>query len=485
VDRADGARHVRRHDRPLGLDDDPRLERPPSGAALCDVDRDDYGSHVIRKPAAAWLAAASSEPVSEIMNTWIFQEGHPLVSVELASDKKSLKLSQKRFFYQADGQHAAAGGNKTSQLFQVPLLLRAKTSTTVIEKRVLLNAREMTVELSKDPIEWVVVNAGGHGFYRVAYSEALLTTLSSLLPSLTVLERFNLVSDLWALTLNGTVKLKQFLAFVKLFKDEQDKNVWAVILSALQYLDRVYYKDSAKLAAYTRELLSASYKRLGWSATDNAGGAAGAKEDDLTKQLRGSVIQILGTVGQDKEVIEKAKEHYSKFIDAKAELEPDVLGAVISILAFVGDEARYSEFEKMFTTASSPQEQERYMYALAAFKEESLLKKTLAKTLNGEIRSQSAPFVVRSVMLNPWGKAVGWQFVQDNWEKARTVFPTQIITRMIEGITGLFDAKMAADVFAFFAEHPVNEGQKTTDQHLEKLKVALAFMEREPVCSPE
>jgi len=421
------------------------------------------------------LASASSEPVSEIMNSWIFQEGHPLVSVALADDKKSLKLSQKRFYYLGEAKAAGA-----EQLFQVPLLIRAKTAKTVIEKRVLLNTKEMTVTLdNNEPIEWTVVNAGGHGFYRVAYSQDLLKTLSGILPSLTVLERFNLVSDLWALTLNGTVKLKQFLEFIKLYKDEQDKNVWAVILSALQYLDRVYYKDSAKLAAFTRDLLSTSYKRLGWSATDK-------NEDDLTKQLRGSILQVLGTVGQDKEVIGQAKERYTKYIDSKDgknnQLEPDVLGAVISILAVDGDQARYSEFEKLFATAPSPQEQERYMYALAAFKDEELLKKTLAKTLSGEIRSQSAPFVVRSVMINPWGRAVGWQFVQDNWEKARTVFPTQIITRMIEGITGLFDAKMAAEVFAFFAEHPVNEGQKTTDQHLEKLKVAMAFMEREPFC---
>jgi hypothetical protein len=82
-------------------------------------------------------------------------------------------------------------------------------------------------------------------------------------------------------------------------------------------------------------------------------------------------------------------------------------------------------------------------------------------------------------MLNPWGRVVGWQFVKENWDKARTVFPGQIITRMIEGVTGLVDEKMAADVVAFFAAHPVNEGQKTTDQHLEKLRVALAFMARE------
>ena len=268
-----------------------------------------------------------------------------------------------------------------------------------------------------------------------------------------------------------------FLDFVKLFKGEEDKNVWTVILSALQYVDRVFYKDQNKISTYARDLLGPAYKRLGWA---NPGGKAEQdSEDALTKQLRGLILGALGTTGQDTAVVAEAQERYAKYLSGSADLEPDVLGAVISILAYHGDEARYIEFEKMFTGATSPQEQDRYMYALAAFRDEKLLQKTLAKTLSGEVKGQSAPFVVRGVMLNPWGRNVGWQFVKENWEKARTVFPGQIITRMIEGVTGLVDDKMAADVFAFFATHPVSEGQKTTDQHLEKLRVALAFMARE------
>jgi aminopeptidase N len=309
---------------------------------------------------------------------------------------------------------------------------------------------------------------------------------------LTALERFNLVSDLWAMTLNGTVKLAAFLDFIKLFKNEQDKNVWTVILSALQYIDRVFYRKAVRMSVFARDLLAPAYNRLGWESTESNNGTESeslggsrtikenmAGEDALTKQLRGLVLVTLGTIGHDRTLIEEAKERYANYLSGSAALEPDVLGAIITILAYHGDEGRYTEFEKMFSAAPSPQEQERYMYALAAFRDEKLLQKTLAKALSGEIRGQSAPFVVRNVMLNPRGRSVGWQFVQENWETSRTIFPSQIITRMIEGVTGLIDEKMAEEVFTFFAAHPVTEGQKTTDQHLEKLKVALAFMARE------
>ncbi len=119
------------------------------------------------------------------------------------------------------------------------------------------------------------------------------------------------------------------------------------------------------------------------------------------------------------------------------------------------------------------------MYALAMFKDPALLQKTLDMTLSGEVRSQNAPYLVRNLMLNPQGRHVGWDFVKNNWEQIKKTFPALIITRLVEGVTGLIDKKIAEEVAAFFAEHKVKEGQKTVDQHLEKLKVALALLARE------
>jgi hypothetical protein len=45
-------------------------------------------------------------------------------------------------------------------------------------------------------------------------------------------------------------------------------------------------------------------------------------------------------------------------------------------------------------------------------------------------------------------------------------------------VTGLIDKKIADEVAEFFAENKVKEGQKTVDQHLEKLKVALSLLAR-------
>ncbi|MGH8006750.1 MAG: hypothetical protein ACREQ3_07045, partial [Candidatus Binatia bacterium] len=57
--------------------------------------------------------------------------------------------------------------------------------------------------------------------------------------------------------------------------------------------------------------------------------------------------------------------------------------------------------------------------------------------------------------------------------------PDNSIARMCEGITTLVTPALEADVRAFFAAHPVKQGAKTMEQHLEKLRIAVTCKRRE------
>src|SRR3546814_19007359 len=52
------------------------------------------------------IEEATGEPVRRIMDSWIFQGGHPLVRVDLRADGRVLHLSQARFQYRADAADA-------------------------------------------------------------------------------------------------------------------------------------------------------------------------------------------------------------------------------------------------------------------------------------------------------------------------------------------------------------------------------------------
>ena len=57
-------------------------------------------------------------------------------------------------------------------------------------------------------------------------------------------------------------------------------------------------------------------------------------------------------------------------------------------------------------------------------------------------------------------------------------YPDNSIARMCEGIIGLVTPELEADVIEFFATHPVKQGRKQMEQHLERLRVAVACGQR-------
>ena len=50
---------------------------------------------------------------------------------------------------------------------------------------------------------------------------------------------------------------------------------------------------------------------------------------------------------------------------------------------------------------------------------------------------------------------------------------------MLEGVTALDRAELAAQVHAFMADHPLPQGAKQVAQHLERLDINVALRTRE------
>ena len=153
--------------------------------------------------------------------------------------------------------------------------------------------------------------------------------------------------------------------------------------------------------------------------------------------------------------------------------------ALIAILARAGDEAEYEEFRERFRHARSPQEEQRYLYALAAFRQPKLVTQTLQHTVDGEIRSQDAPYVVRSVLASVWGRGFAWEFIKGHWETMRRLYPPSAFRRLFDGVSALVRPEWEEEVRAFFPAHGIELGGKIREQYLEQLRVAVRFRERE------
>jgi len=420
------------------------------------------------KAAAAESGDAAPVPVREIMDRWVFTAGHPVVEVK-TKDGTSVELTQRPFKFLND--------SSDTTLWPIPVTLRAKLEgkDEIVERKFLMSEKSHVEKLGDGAkVEWVVVNSGGSGFYRVVYDKALAATLSAnVMENLSAIERFNLVNDAWACVRSGILPTPDYIEMVKLFGAEEDPNVWAIITSSLGHLHSLVKDDHRKaLADVVRNLVKPTVDRLGYA-------PVGKDESVQSRQLRGSLIGVLGTIGGDEEVQKKADELFSQWKADKQSVDSNVVPALVGILAHNGDEARYNEFFELSKAAQSPQEVQRFLFALARFRDGGLLDKTINKCLTDDVRTQDAPYLYANVLGNEIAASAAWNYMKANWANMVARYPENGVVRMCGAVAGLDTAELEAEVKAFFAANQVKSGDMAVAQALEQLRINVLMRERE------
>jgi puromycin-sensitive aminopeptidase len=408
----------------------------------------------------------SGEPIRETMDGWIFTGGFPVISVSFDAAAGTLTLSQKRFVYNPVD---------TPTTWNVPVLYRTVGSDgAAIGGKVLLGPAGAKLPIPVGTAA-VLVNAGGHGFYRVHYDAAALQALHTLLPRLAAVERYQIVSDTWASVLAGEVRAQSFLDLTMVFGNERDANVWASILGGLRELYAVTNADGREIiGARVRALLLPLLNELGWNSV--------AGETSLTGELRGQIISALGGLGSAPEVLQQLDAKLDAVISADGTVPPDVAPAMITLGARYGNGERYARYQAARTTAATPQEERRYLMAMGQFVEPVLVARTLAATMTEEFRTQDAPMLLTTMLAHRENGPASWVFVRDNWAALVERFPQNLLPRMVEGIQNLTDPSVEPDVRAFFTSGAGSElaaKTKTVQQNLERLGINASLRQRE------
>ena len=407
----------------------------------------------------------TNQPARRIMDSWIFQRGYPLVSASVSEDGSTIHLEQDRFLYTRDDTTDAT-------IWSVPVVLKVGSGSGVSEIRYLLEEKSSEVKLDS-PADWVVVNAGGSGFFRARYSKGMLKSVSSsMFSNLSSIERYGLVDDTWSSVMAGRTSAADFLEFARSFQLETDLDVWTVLSGCLSGLEKLVEGEAEnQYRAVVRDLAQPGLDRLGWEPGDT--------DSPRDLELRGLFIRLLANVGNDDLALENAGDLHDSYLRDAGSVEPNMAAAVTGVVASKGDTAQYDLFLEKYRNPSTPQEERRYQSALSAFPGEAEMKRTLAMTLDGTVRTQDAPYLLAVCMRNKYQGHLAWDFVKENWDKINEAFPSNSIVRMLSGVTSLSQDEQAADVLAFFENHDVPQGQLTLQQTLEKLGVNVAFRERE------
>lgn len=413
------------------------------------------------------LDEASGQDVTTIMNAWIREPGHPLVSIAVrqANGGLELQLSQARYYSDRNAAPSA-------QRWPVPLVLKYGSASGAREERYLL--RDASATLRLDGATWVYPNAGGRGFYRWQLDEAGARLLDAGVRDLTPEERLSLVDDEWALTRTGRATLAQFLRRLDTLAGEEDRTVVAAISDALAWLSSyaVRERTEAPFARFLDTFYRPLFDKVGWRPREG--------EDSDTREKRGRVISMLGYHARAEDIRRGARDRALRHLEGVEPLHPDGAGVILGVAATDGDDALWDRYvERMRASqATDTQEEARFRAALVSFESPRVAERTSEAIFSPLIRTQDRGLMVIPLLQGRRTRDAGWRAIRDHWDSDVATAEPLLKQRFVNAVGQLALPEYRDEVIGFL------EGKRTSDiaevvrQSIERLRTNTEAGER-------
>ena len=344
------------------------------------------------------LSAASGQDMAAIGNAWMTQPGYPVVNVNVQCDdagKRTVMLSQKRFLMD--------GIDQKHERWNIPLEMRSGTGP--IERLVLRNDQTIAGGRCDDPF---IANAGGVGFYRVAYDPKTLATNSAAFSSFSDADKIAMLDDQWAFARAGTANLEPYLGLASQMGSDLDARAREQIVASLSKLERDERNLPEHVALTKRALAIVDPLRdaLGWSPQRD--------EAPAVTELRHDTLLALGRWG-DAAVIAEARRRFSSLVRNRGSLSADEQAIVLPIVAQYADAPTFARLHALARSAKGTAQMERYYRALVSVQDPILAGKALAAImadpLPPQVQNERLRFVFAAAKLNP---QISWRFFRSH-----------------------------------------------------------------------
>ncbi len=422
------------------------------------------------------LEAAARQPVAEMMQSWVTQSGFPLVTVTVGHQDRGtvLHISQRRFFSNAQRMQQ----DTADQRWALPLEIAYDLGNGMAMHHALVTEQEQVVLLPHGgKARWVYPNAHATGFFRLqmddASQQALLTHgLRQLSPA----ARLSFVEDQWALVRCNLAHVDPFMDVLAAMRDESDYAVLRTITARLSYLHEVLVGEhsEAAFAAFVRHFLGRHLSEVGWDAE--------ADESPTRAVRRAVVIDALGELGKDADVLHEAWHRVRAEMDDPSSCEPNLAGIIVALGAQTGDKQRLRQYVNIYQERKSagmaPELQARYLRALSAFDTPQVVAQVLELSLDGTVPQEQLRVVLVPLLSRRTTQMATWRFIQKNWAQIGPRVGAMGMARLVES-TGALPFAERDNISAFFTKHPVPEAERALQKALETIDLRHELVKRE------
>ena len=344
------------------------------------------------------LEEVSELPITEMMESWVMQKGHPMVNVK--TGKRRITFSQSLFTYLQI---------ENDRKWMIPLVVKLFKDEKVKIKKFMLKDREATFELDED-FDRYFVNVEATGFYRTRYPEEYYTVLNLMVRNnlLSSIESWALENDLFGFLSSGDFKLDFYLDFLEAYATTESPLSIKSIIAHIRYIDnqiKEEYKE--KLRNNVRIFLEGINENIGYKPLEN--------EPYEIASLRPRLLELSAKIGS-KKAIRFAMEMFEK-VKNKEKISPDMLSAVYRIAANQSNDFEW--FYNSFKEVENEQEKVVLISSLCSFSDLELLEKTRDKIFT-EIPLRNRITAIRTLISNSHVKNKTWKWFLanlDNFEK--------------------------------------------------------------------
>ena len=205
-----------------------------------------------------------------------------------------------------------------------------------------------------------------------------------------------------------------------------------------------------------------------------------ASDTDDRRSLRGTLIGTLGIVGQDPDVIAKARAALDRTLAGGAPLDPTQAGAIVTTAAIHGDAPLFDALLKAAEKARRPTSSIATSTRSARSSGPALIDRGLQFGLSPQLRSQDTALYLAQFLNNSRARDRALDFVTSNWtalEPKVMIFGGD--TNLIRSMSGFCDAGPRDDIKAFFTEHKLPAAERTLEQTLEQITNCIALKEKQ------
>uniref|UniRef100_A0A3Q2Y4Q1 Aminopeptidase n=1 Tax=Hippocampus comes TaxID=109280 RepID=A0A3Q2Y4Q1_HIPCM len=418
--------------------------------------------------------SSQSPNVSEMMRSWTFQKGFPLVTVSRKGDEVTLK--QEIFQLTVDSS------TYSSSLWTIPVTYVNDSCGLAPECRqvFMLKTKSGTLKVP-ETVKWLKLNYRSTGFYIVDYGNegwaALADALSNDFQALTQEDRASLIHDIFALSKLGRVSFRQVLSLLNYMTNETEASPIREALLQLNHIYQMLHKRyeqglCARMKRYILNQYGALMDNQTWD-----------MEESVSKQyLRFALLETACDLGQDK-CKQHAESMFKQYVESNGTFQiPGDLQRVVFRVAAQSTED-WETLLTMYHYATYDTEKKNMIQGLASTQDAQKIVWLLNVCLNGKIiKAQYLPLLFRTICQNFAGNLIAWDFVQVNWNQITQTFPIGSFSfqSIINAVTFQFSAESHFNQVQWFFSSVRESGSqlRSAREALETIRLNQRWMER-------